>query len=59
MKYIAMMLLVLVSPSALLAAEKPSQPLPPITMEQLLQEIRDMDSSLDTEGDHVVGEHLC
>lgn len=31
----------------------------PITMEKLLQELRDLDSSTDMEGDHVVGESLC
>ena len=59
MKYVTMMLLVLLWPAALFAAEKPNQPLPPITMEQLLQELHDMDSSTDMKGDHVVGEHMC
>ncbi len=56
MKYVVVMLSVLVWPSVLFAAEEPKQP---IDIEQLLQDLRDLDSSLDMEGDHVVGEHLC
>jgi hypothetical protein len=59
MKYAAMMMVVMaLSPSTLLAAEKPAT-LPPIAMEQLLQELRDMDTGTDMDGDHVVGEQMC
>ncbi len=56
MKYFTVMLFVLVWPSALFAADEPRQP---IDIERLLQDLRDLDSSTDREGDHVVGEHLC
>mgnify|MGYP001206616750 CR=1 FL=1 len=68
MKFIAILLFVVfASPTALWAAEKPTAPpitmapitLTPITMEQLLQDLRDMDSSTEMDGDHVVGEHMC
>ncbi len=36
-----------------------SQQSPAIDMDRLLQELRDLDSSQDKEGDHVVGEQLC
>lgn len=35
------------------------QPAPARDMKTLLQELRDLDSSQDMDGDHVVGEHLC
>ena len=56
MRYIAVLLFVLVWPSALFAAEQPRQP---IDINQILQDLRDLDSSTDTEGDYVVGEMLC
>ena len=56
MRYIAALLFVLVWPSAIYAAEEPQQL---IDIEQLLQDLRDLDSSTDMKGDHVVGEHLC
>ena len=56
MRYIWVLLFVLVWPSAIFAAEQPHQP---ITIDQLLQDLRDLDSSTDMEGDHVVGEQLC
>ncbi len=56
MRVIAALLFILVWPSAILAAEEARQP---IDMEQLLQDLRDMDSSTDMDGDHVVGEQLC
>ena len=56
MKFIAALLFVLILPSAVFAAEDPKKP---IDWEQLIQDIRDLDSSLDKKGDHVVGEQLC
>ncbi|NQV82400.1 MAG: hypothetical protein HQ494_01155 [Rhodospirillales bacterium] len=56
MKYIVLMLSVLIFPSVLFAAEEARQP---ITMEQILQDLRDLDSSMDRMGDHVVGEEMC
>lgn len=56
MRIIAIMLFVLMWPSAVLPAEKP---LPPLDIDQILQDLRDMDSSTGGNGDHVVGEHLC
>ncbi len=56
MRYIWVLLFVLVWPSAIFAAEERQQP---IDIEQLLQDLRDLDSSQDMEGDHVVGEQLC
>ncbi len=56
MRYIAVLLFVLVWPAAIFAAEGPRQP---IDIDQLLQDLRDLDSSTDMEGDHVVGEQLC
>jgi len=56
MKFITLLLLALLFPSALLAAEDKPQP---INIEQLLQDLRDLDSSTDMKGDHVVGEQLC
>jgi hypothetical protein len=56
MRFIAQILFVLIWPSAIFAADGPRHP---IDMEQLLQDLRDMDSSTDMEGDHVVGEQLC
>ena len=55
-RYIALIVFVLVWPSAVFAAEEPRQP---IDMDHLLQDLRDLDSSTDMEGDHVVGEELC
>lgn len=37
---------------------KPQQN-PAVDMQKLLRELRELDSSQDEEGDHVVGEHLC
>ena len=56
MKYVTLLLLALISPSIVLADDEPVQP---IDMKQLLQDLRDIDSSTDTKGDHVVGEELC
>ncbi len=56
MRYIWVLLFVLVWPSAVFATDGPRHH---IDMEQLLQDLRDMDSSTDMEGDHVVGEQLC
>ncbi len=56
MKFIVLLLLALMLPSAVLAAEERRRP---IDIEQLLQELRDLDSSTDEKGDHVVGEQLC
>ena len=56
MRFFALMLFVLVWPSAVFAAEDKSQP---IDFDQLIQDIRDLDSSQDMIGDHVVGEELC
>ena len=56
MRVIWVLLFVLVWPSAIFAAEEPRQSL---NIDQLLQDLRDLDSSTDTEGDHVVGEQLC
>ncbi len=56
MRYIAVMLFFLFWPSALFAAEEKIQP---VDFEQLIQDIRDLDSSQDMIGDHVVGEELC
>ena len=56
MKFIVLLLLALMLPSAALAAEEPRQP---IDIEQLLRDLRDLDSSTDMKGDHVVGEDLC
>ncbi len=56
MRVIALIVFALVWPSAVFAADGPPHP---IDMEQLLQDLRDMDSSTDMEGDHVVGEQLC
>ncbi len=56
MRYIAVLLFVLVWPSVIFAADEPRQP---IDIDQLLQDLRDLDSSTDMEGDHVVGEQLC
>ena len=56
MRFIALILFVLVWPSAIFAAEEPRQP---INIDQLLQDLRDLDSSTDMKGDHVVGEQLC
>ena len=56
MRYIALIVFVLVWPSAVFAAEEPRQP---IDMDHLLQDLRDLDSSTDMEGEHVVGEELC
>jgi len=36
-----------------------TQPAPARDMKMLLRELRDLDSSQDMNGDHVVGEHLC
>ena len=55
-RYIALIVFVLVWPSVVFAAEGPRQP---IDMDHLLQDLRDLDSSTDMEGDHVVGEELC
>ena len=56
MRHIAVMLFVLVWPSAIFAAEEKNQLL---DIDQLIQDIRDLDSSQDMKGDHVVGEELC
>lgn len=56
MKIIAVLLFVLILPSAVFAAEEPKKP---IDWDQLIQDIRDLDSSQDKVGDHVVGEQLC
>ena len=56
MKVVLLIAFVLAWPSALIAAEEGSRPM---DMDQLLQDLRDLDSSLDSKGDHVVGEHLC
>ncbi|MBT3306137.1 MAG: hypothetical protein HN377_06595 [Alphaproteobacteria bacterium] len=56
MKYVAVMVFVLIAPFPLLAAEVTKQP---VTMEQILQDLRDLDSSMDRMGDHVVGEEMC
>jgi len=40
-------------------AQSQVQPAPARDMKTLLQELRDLDSSQDMDGDHVVGEHLC
>ena len=55
MKFLPVLLLALMLPSALFAEDKPQ----PINIEQLLKDLRDLDSSTDMKGDHVVGEHLC
>lgn len=47
---------VMLCPNVPLAADGNSQP---IDIDLILQDLRDLDSSLDREGDHVVGEHLC
>lgn len=56
MKFIAVLLFVLIFPSAVFAAEEAKKP---IDWDQLIQDLRDLDSSLDKKGDHVVGEQLC
>lgn len=56
MKIIAVLLFILILPSAVFAAEEPKKP---IDWNQLIQDIRDLDSSQDKVGDHVVGEQLC
>lgn len=56
MKFVVVIAFILVWPSALFAAEERSQP---IDIDQLLQDLRDLDSSLDSKGDHVVGQLLC
>lgn len=56
MKFIVTLMFVLMVPSALLAAEERKQP---VDIEQLLQDLRDLDSSTDMIGDHVVGEEMC
>ncbi len=56
MRYLGIMLAVLLSGSAALADETPP---PPVNMDKLLQDLRDLDSSTDMQGDHVVGETLC
>ncbi len=44
--------------SELLAQSQPKQK-PVIDMDRLLQELRELDSSQDMQGDHVVGEEIC
>ncbi len=56
MRVIWVLLFVLVWPSAIFAADGLPQP---IDIDRLLQDLRDLDSSTDMEGDHVVGEQLC
>ncbi len=56
MRVIWVLLFVLVWPSAIFAAEETRQP---IDIDRLMQDLRDLDSSTDMEGDHVVGEQLC
>ena len=56
MKFVVVVLSVLVWPSVIFAAEDIKQP---IGIERILQELRVLDSSMDTEGDHVVGEQMC
>ena len=56
MKYVLLLAFILVWPSALIAAEGRSRP---IDIDQLMQDLRDLDSSLDRKGDHVIGEHMC
>ena len=53
------------TPKPLLQAQPKSQTqiqpqqTPARDMGRILQELRDLDSSQDMDGDHVVGEHLC
>ena len=54
-KYLIVLAALLSAPPAL-AGDTPPKPL---NIEKLLQDIRDLDTSTETEGDHVVGETLC
>ena len=54
--HLAIVMAVLSAPSAAIAGDAPPQP---INIDKLLQELRDLDTSTDTQGDHVVGETLC
>lgn len=55
------------TPRPELQAQPPAQPqsqtrpqqAPVRDMDRILQELRDLDSSQEMDGDHVVGEHLC
>jgi hypothetical protein len=42
-----------------LAQSLPQQQKPVIDMDRLLRELRELDSSQDMQGDHVVGEEIC
>ncbi len=42
-----------------LAQSVPQQQQPVIDMDTLLRELRELDSSQDMQGDHVVGEDMC
>ncbi len=57
LRYLAIVLAVLAAPGAAYAADAPAPT--PVDMEKLLQDLRDLDSSTETKGDHVVGEELC
>ena len=49
-------LAVLSAPAITLAADAPPKP---VDIDKLLKELRDLDTSTDMKGDHVVGETLC
>jgi|TARA_B100002003_G_scaffold230964_1_gene241574 hypothetical protein len=56
LRRLVVVLAVWLVPATAFADETPAQP---INIDKLLQDLRDMDSSTDMQGDHVVGETLC